>query len=239
MAILKTTKFGLYGSKDRLLQKKLSYERLSLTAKTVKIYKYLGSRVNVTPNVDDIQDPIFLEVPDRAYATTPIEINVWYETLPESPVDLSRFGIINPLGDMQQFRFHSYSFEADGLGRYIVANDIIEVPFLLQDGKKTYFEVEDVDRKGEFENFFVIVNAKPISDKQEVTEIPNINTNSTFEATHATDFESYVNAHVALEGIDTSTVDIDNDISPRPNYDPRPDSGESFLDDPNNIIVGE
>ena len=239
MATLKQNKFGVYGTKDRLLQARLSYERLSLTAKTVKVYKYLGSRVNGTPDIDDIQDPIFLEVPDRAYDTTPIEINVWYETLPESPVDLTRFGIINPLGDMQQFRFHSYSFEVDGLGRYIVTGDILEVPFLIQDGKKTFFEVEDVDRKSEFENFFIIVNAKPISDKQEVTEIPNIPTNSAIEAIHDTDFETLMNSEVALEGLDLTEVETDDEISPRPTYDPRPDDGESFLDDPNNIILGD
>lgn len=235
MALLKTNKIGVYGPKDRLLQKRLSYERLSLTAKTIKVWRYLGSRTNATPAITDIQDATLLENRDRAYSATPIEINAWIETLPESPLDLSRFGIVNPLGNTMQFRLHTYSFEADALGRFVIVGDVFEVPFLSQEGKVAYFEVTDVDRKTEFENFFVIATTVPLADSQETVEIPNKNSDDALlkilDDRQTTETESEFN----INGPDTTTVLVD-DPTPAGSYDPRPDHGESFLDDPNKKV---
>src|SRR5690606_1909291 len=109
---------------------------------------------------------------------------------------------ISPMGNEFIFRFHSLSFEADGLGRYMVVGDVFEVPFLEQDGKKAYFEVTDVDRKSEFEKFYVVVTAVTLDDKRETAEIPNKNINSTIMSDIATDFDAEVDAENSISGVD-------------------------------------
>jgi hypothetical protein len=232
----KNPHIGVYGTKDRLLQARLSYERTSLTWKTVKVYKYLGSAINVTPALDDIQDPIFMENPDRAYNVTPIEINASFEPLQDEQMDLSRFGIINPLGNNQRFAFHSYSFAVDGLGRYIMVGDIIEVPFWYQEGRKSYWQVEDIDRKMEFESFMITVTASPMNDTQETTEIPNIPSNSDIMATLKIDMNDEQIANFTEDGYDTTEVVLDNEPVTRDPYDPRPDATEDFLDNPTVLL---
>lgn len=233
MAHFKNHRIGVYGKKDREFVKRVSYEKVSLTAHPVNVYKYLGVRTNPTPALDDIQDVIFLENRDLAYESTPILINAWMEFLPESQFDLSRFGILNPLGNTMQFRFHINSFEYDGLGRYIVVNDVIEVPFWEQNSEKSFWLVTDIDKKSEFEGFYVIVTATPMDDTQEQTEIAGMNSNSglmdeldaLITAEQETDFVD--------EGLDTSTIIVDDPSGTRDPYDPRPDDSEDFLDDPN------
>lgn len=237
MATLKSPVIGQYGSKTRLLQKKLSYERISLTWKTVNVYKYLGSRTNATPSINDIPDPVFLEVADRAYDTTPVEINAWWEQLPEQQMDLSQFGIISPLGDTQQFRFHSYSFEVDGLGRYIMVGDIIEVPFLEQDGNKVFYEITDINRKNENENYIVIASAKPMADSQETTEIPDKNTDKPLFDNLESELVADMESDFTEDGVDTTTTQTSDEPDSRDPYDPRPDDSEDFLDDPNKQIL--
>lgn len=226
MSELKHPKIGLYGPKTRALQKRLSFERTALTWKTANIYRYLGDRRNVTPDITDL-DPVFLEVADRAYDTTPVEINIAYEELEERALNLSRFGVIDPLGDQQIFRVHVNSFEADGLGRYLIPGDIMEIPFLVEDGRKAFFVIEDVDRKPEFEKFYVYITAKPIMSTQETTEIPNIPTNSDIMATIDAGIDAEGAADVPLDGVDDLTG------APRDPYDPRHDEQGDFLDDPN------
>lgn len=167
------SKIGMYGPNDRALQSSLAYEHEELTAKVANVFMYLGSRVNATPAITDVEDPILLENVDRAYASTSIPINIWVEPLPENVVDLSALGIINPLGNEQRFRVHINSFESDGLGRYLIAGDVLQIPFFTQDGYPTYFEVQDVDRKAAFENFYVTINTVRADDNAELTEILN------------------------------------------------------------------
>lgn len=229
MAIVKRPKIGVYGEKTRLLQKKLSYERISLNWKTVLVWKYLGSRINATPSIDDIQDPIFLENPDRAYDTEPVEINAYWEPVQEQMMDLSQFGIMNPLGDTQTFRMHSYSFEADGLGRYIIVGDVIEVPFMSIDGKKALFEVTDVDRKKENETYEVIVTTVPMKSRQETVEIDTDNDGAELLEDLLGRIED-VYDDVSEEGFDTSEIAVDNASDVK--YDPRPNYATDFLDDP-------
>lgn len=173
MADFKIPKIGTYGPKMRALQRHISYEHVSLDWKSCLVYKYLGSRTNLNPAITDIQDVVFLETRDRAYASAPISINVWYDPLPEQAMDFAALGIINPLGNEQHFKFHINSFQDDALGRYLIEGDILEIPFLLQDGFPTRYEVSDVDRKLEFENFYVYVTATVMDDKQETAEISN------------------------------------------------------------------
>jgi len=247
MAILKTPNIGVYESKTRALQRRLSFESVSLSWKTVNVYKYLGSAVNGSPTIYDIQDKVFLENPDRSYDQSPVEINAWYEMLPESQFDLSKFGIINPIGNTQQFKFHINSFAGDGLGRYIVVGDILEVPFLLQDKNKAFFEVTDIDRKTEFENFFVIVTTTPISDTQETDEITDMNSNSDLMDELGIDIGTEQDGVFADEGLDpyrdtdTDYADVDA-VAPddaadtRDPYDVPTDDMNDFLDNPDKEV---
>lgn len=253
MAGLKTPLVGVYGDNTRALQRRLAFEKVSLTWKTVNVYKYKGDATESFPQVTDIHDPLFLETPDRAYETNPIEINAWYEFLPETPFDLSKFGIINPLGNTQQFRFHIDSFAVDGLGRYIMAGDIIEVPFLEQDGEPALWEVTDVDRKPEFENYFVVVTTVPVDDSQETEEIDIINSNESILKDVSDAIVTDADAMVDAGGLDPEPYlfiergfiedgfffdarpDTYTDETAREDYDPRPDAAEDFLDSDTSI----
>ena len=182
MSAFKHPKIGRYQSKDRALQKRMSYEKVSLTWKSANVYRYLGDRTLGTgSSINDIQDDLFLENTDRRYDATPVLINISMEDQQEQPFDLGKFGIIPIIGDTQIFRVHVNSFEADGMGRYIVVGDVLEIPFLQTEGnagKKAFFEVTDTDRKMEFENFYVTITTVPIKDSQEFADIDGIPTNS-------------------------------------------------------------
>lgn len=239
MSSFKPARIGQYGDKDRDLQKRISFERLSLSSKHGFYYKYLGVSTNITPDINDIQDFIFLENRDRSYDLVPIQVNLWYEFLPESQFDLSRFGIISPISDLQTFKMHTLTFDIDGLGRYPVVGDIIEVPFLQQDNiKRAFFEVTDVDRKPEFENFIVILSTKPVLHSQETSELHNEDGWVSDEDT-LTDLMSNIDNEQQEEYTDTGLDDtgLDGvDQNTRVLYDPRPDISEEFLDNPDKVI---
>jgi len=149
-------RIGVYGHKTRELQKRLSYEKVALTHKTAFVYKYVGPATG--GNEDSIPDPIFLEVRDRLYEKEPEEINISYESFNEGVLDLSKFGIISPIdNDVFTFRVHINSFTSEELGRYLVVGDVVEIPFLSEEGedgeKRALFEVTDVDTKNTNETF--------------------------------------------------------------------------------------
>ncbi len=191
---------GTYGPLARALQQSLSFEHTTLTWKTANVFLYLGSRTNLTPAITDVQDPILLEARDRAYATTSIEINLYVQPLPEQIVDFQNLGIINPLGNEQKFKVHINSFASDGLGRYLIPGDVIQIPFWQQDGYPTYFEVSDVDRKQEFENFYVVVTGLRLDDKMELVEILNARTMTNL-TTEAAAMDTIVSEQVPVDGV--------------------------------------
>lgn len=234
MATLKQAKIGVYGPKTRSLQKRLSFERIAHTWKTVQVWRYLGSRTSTVPSIDDLPDPIFMEVADRAYDTISVEINAWWPPINEKQMDLSQFGIIDIVGDTQEFRFHSYSMEPDGLGRYIIIGDILEVPFLEIDGQSVFFEVTDVDRRKENETFEIIVNAKPMENSQETAEIDNLNQNEAKLEDLMGRIDGISDVEVEWDEADTTGIDVDDPTTDT--YDPRPDHAEDFLDDPSKPI---
>lgn len=247
----KQPKIGVYQNNDRALQKRLSYERVSLTWHPVIVYKYLGSEVNDdAASLLDIQDTLFMENPDRSYDPNGIQINAHVEQLPETPFDLSKFGIINPLEGVQVFRIHVSSFDDEGMGRYIVTGDVIEVPFFQKDDIKAFFEVTDVDKKTEFENFHVVVTTVPIKDVQEMEEIPGMVSNSDIMDELQSDLDDAYERAVSNQGLNAES-DLfvvrgyveDGYIDPASSveysdestgdYDPRSDLASDFLDNPN------
>lgn len=249
MPAFRNRPFGLYDSNDRTLQKRLSYERTSF-GHPVVVYKYLGSEVNKdSATILDIQDTLFMENPDRSYDPNGIKINAHVEQLPESPFDLSKFGIINPLEGVQVFRVHVNSFDNEGMGRYIVVGDVLEVPFFERDGIKAFFEVTDVDKKTEFENFHVVVTTVPIKDVQEMDEIPGMVSNSDIMDELQSSLDEAYERNVSNDGlnaegdlyvmrgyvedgyIDSADTVTYTDESTS-DYDPRSGLASDFLDDP-------
>ena len=162
-------KIGVYGSKTRALQRRLTFEAFGLTFKSAFVYRYIGSRVNASPDIDDIQTKVFFEVPDRAYSDVPIEIPIGMEPLPETKTDFSRFGLINPLQDETRFRIHVDDFQP--LEREMIVGDVFEIPFFEKYGE-SYWEVTDVDFRSEAEKFIVVVHATPLSKSRATREIP-------------------------------------------------------------------
>lgn len=255
MSSLKNPRIGMYGGKDRLLQKTLSFEKVSLTWKTANVYMYLGSEVNgENASITDIQDTVFMETPDRSYNPIPVEINISMDDLGEQAFDLSKFGIISPIGETQIFRVHVNSFEQDALGRYLIVGDILEIPFLQENGNDSqlaFFEITDVDRKMEFENFYVTVTTVPVKDTQETAGIDGIPTNSdaltglqdALDAAYSEAFEEsgldsepylYVErGYVEDDYVDAADTTGIVDTN-RTTYEPRPN--DDWLDDPSGEI---
>lgn len=231
--MVKLAKVGLYGNKDRALQRQLAYEHIAHTFKTAYVWKYLGSRANTNPSIDDIQNVTFMEVPDRAYAAQPIEINIDYDRFPERTTDLSQFGIIDPSSDKNTFRVHLNSFAQDQLGRYLINGDVLEIPFLEQDGKKSYWHVDDVDRKQEFEKFYIVIDAKPLESSRRTEEIPDKNDTENVMNNVEDQLEQEFDDTVSQDGLNTDDVEVTDPNDNPDDYDSRDDNQGSILDDPN------
>lgn len=254
MSAYKTPRIGVYGQKDRLLQKTLSFEKVSLSWHPITVYKYLGdSTLGAGSSITDIQDNIFMENRDRRYDPNGIIINAHVEQVDDQPYDLSAFGIISPLGDTQIFRVHINSFEADGLGRYVMTGDVIEVPFFQdRNGNNMFFEVTDTDEKPSFENYYVTITTTRVKGSQEMEEIEGIATNSDVLADlqaqlDETFIDSYAEGGLASEPTlfverafvadgfwDVASTITYTDETPRTDYEPHPN--DDWLDDPDNQV---
>lgn len=167
--MVKRARIGVYGNRTRSLQKRLSYEAVSLTWKIANVFMYLGSRDNVSPDVTDIQTTTFMEVPDRAYNSHSVAVNIYFEPAPEQVTDYSQFGIIDPIGTDQIIKMHVNSY--DSLGRPPIVGDVVEVPFFKQDSHDALWEVTDVDRSQEFEKFYSVVKMRVLEDSRKTREI--------------------------------------------------------------------
>lgn len=251
MSAFKSGRIGVYGSKDRAMQRRLSFEKTTLSFHEVVVFKYLGdTTLGAGSSIYDISDNIFLENRDRRYDPNGIIINADVQQIEEAPYDLSAFGIISPLGDTQIIRIHINSFEADGLGRYLTTGDVIKIPFYTdRNGNAMFYEVDDVDEKKAFESFYVTVTMDRVKDSQEFSEIEGIPSNSDalddLQAALNADYDAtflesgltsepslYADRDYVEDGywnpIPTSAGYADE--SEREDYDPRPNS--DFLDDP-------
>ena len=228
----KKRKIGLYSEDTRNLQYKLSWERCILSWKDAIVWKYLGDATNDNPNINDIQNVTFFETVDRAYEAEPVEVPIYAEQLEaESMEDLSRFGYISPMSNEYTFKFHTESFSDQYLNRPMIEGDIIEMPFWMQDGEKAYFEVVDVNRKSEFEKFFVTVKGKLMFDKREVDDIPDKNSNEDVMSDIMDEVDDKSDSIVNQSGVDTEEYTVE-DAPERDDYDSRNKTQKSFLDDP-------
>ena len=235
MAYIKRPNIGVYEGKTRNLQAKLSYERTSLTWKTVNVYKYEGVYDSAGDRTE-IEDKIFFETRNRRYDPEPVELNAHFEVMQEEQTDLSRFGIINPMADNLRIYMHTYSFGSLGLNRYVKSGDVIEIPFWEQDCNKSYWEVIEVDRKPEFESFTVVVTVEPIKDRQETQDIDGMFSNSDVMDGVFNDLV------VEMDTFDDEKSDVEevtnivDDCDESRLYNPTPNFIEDFITD-NKIVI--
>jgi hypothetical protein len=230
MSGIRRGKIGVYGEKTRRFQRRLSAELFGLSFKDANIYRYLGSRANLDPSIDDIQTKVFYEVPDRAYDQNTVNIMIGMEPMGESAMDFSRFGIINPIGDEQTFRVHMDDFEGC-MGRPLILGDVMEIPFFERDCVKAFWEITDVDDKPSYEKFYYTIRAKVLTESRKTREIPIDSGNGSFLDDVMQDSDQQYNEQVPFTGLDQPTeptqVDYHNEQQ------------KSFLDDPSKIFNDE
>lgn len=227
---------GVYGDKTRRLQRSLTYEAFQMTFKTANVYRYLGSRKNDTPDIQDIQNITFFEVPDRAYDQEYVTINIGMEPLQEGKMDFSQFGIISPMSDEIRLRVHVDDFHC--LGRELIPGDVIEIPFLEVDCDRAFFEVSDVDKDPSYEKFYVVVTVAPLNDSRKTREIDKDRSNEHLFASVMEQSEEQAQNEVGFEGLDESTVDSEWQQPTSP-VDYRRNNQKSFLDDPLYEFTGD
>ena len=221
-------KIGVYGTKTRALQRRLSFEAFGLTFKQANVFLYQGNSEEVNPEINDIQFSSFSETVDRSYADTAISIPVGMDRFSESTMDFSRFGIIAPMGDEHKFRFHVDDFIP--LGRKIIVGDIFELPFYTTDEYQSMWEVTDVDDKLEAEKFITTVTAVPMSQNRKTAEISVMGGDDNPLDDLMGNFDQQQSDEVMVKipvyGEPEAVEEIDN----------RDEQQSSFLDDPNNVF---
>lgn len=229
LPIRRIGKIGVYGTKTRTLQRRLSYEAYGLTFKTAIVWRYLGSKQSISPDITDVQTKVFWEVPDRAYNQELVQMPIGMEALPELKADFSRFGYIDPLQNENLFRVHVDDFLP--LGRYMIVGDVFELPFFEKDGKKVYWEVTDVDLKSEYEKFIAIIHASPLGDSRKTNDIPIDQSNDSL----LTDLMNEAEEEYAKQ-VPTKEPSLDDSPIPDDIFDSRSDLVSGFLDDPEKIL---
>ena len=251
MSGFKTAKIGVYGTKTRALQRRLSFEKTSLTYHEVVVYKYLGdTNLNEGSSINDISDLIFMENRDRRYDSNGITLNADVQMMESSAMSLESIGIIDVFDGQQLIRMHIDSFAQDGFGRYPIVGDVVQIPFFKdRNDKSMFFVINDVDEKNAWENYYVTISMDEIKDSQEYEEIDGIQSNSdaladlqsslndAYDATYVQEgLESEPSLYVSRDYVEDGYINPPStstytDDDPRDNYDPR--LGDSFLDDPN------
>lgn len=230
------SRIGVYGDKTRNMQRQVSYEAFQLTFKTANVYRYLGSRVNVTPDINDVQTIIFSEVPDRAYDDRSVEIHIGMEPLNENMMDFSQYGIINPMGNEIRVRVHVNDFHC--LGRAIIVGDALEIPFFRKDCDRALFEVTDVDDKPSYEKFYYTVSITPMEDSRSTREVTKDRSNQSIMDDMRDSLDERTDQDVPFEGLDDGLIDSEF-TPPTEEVDYRNKKQSSFLDDESYVFTGE
>lgn len=162
---------GVYGAKTRALQRCLSYEAFGLTFKLAKVFRYLGDKNNTTDqNINNIGSYTFMEVPDRAYDTTTVQVPIAVERRADQKADYSRYGFIDPIANETILKMHIDDFEP--LGRNLIIGDVLEIPFFkTNDGNNSFWSVDDVNIDDE-ETFLATIYVSPLGEDRRTNEIP-------------------------------------------------------------------
>jgi len=217
-------RIGVYGTKTRQMQKRLTREAYGLTFKSADIYLYLGDRNRDEPSIFDLGNSTFFEVPDRAYTQTPVKLPVGFEPFPDFKADFSRFDVIDPLGNETIFRFYTGDFEC--LVRPLIVGDVFEIPFLKSSsGKRSFWQINDVDHKTDAEKFVTIVHAEPLEDSRRTVDIPLNDPTAPIMDDFRDQFDEDAEQQVPAEGL--------HEDPPEPEeVDYRDKKQSGFLDDP-------
>lgn len=224
----KVGKIGVYGSKTRSLQRRLSYEAFGMTSKVAEFYRYMGSRTNDSPSITDVQNPVFFEVPDRAYDSRPVSVPIGMEHFQEQKMDFSRFGLINTFQDETTFRMHIDDF--DQIGRPVIIGDVFELPFHSNDWGKSFWEVVDVDLRHAAEKFIAIIQCVPLGESRKTIEIPTDRGHGSIMDDIAEQLDEYV-----AKDVPDNVIGWDRDIEQK-EVDYRQENEASFLDDPDKVF---
>ncbi|WGH49617.1 hypothetical protein [Alishewanella phage vB_AspM_Slicko01] len=228
LPIRRLGKIGVYGTKTRLLQRRLSYEAFGLTFKTAIVWRYIGSKDSLTPDINDVSTKVFWEVPDRAYHEVAVAIPIGMEPMQDIKADFSRFGYIDPLQNENLFRVHIDDFQE--LGRELIVGDVFEMPFFQKDGKKVFWEISDVDLKSEYEKFIAIIHASPLGDARKSEDIQVEQSNEFLLDDLMIDADEEYSEQVPIKG-------LTDDFDPEPeDIDYRNENQRSFLDDPTKFL---
>lgn len=224
--IRKLGKINLFGHKTREMQRRLSYEAFGLSMRVVHFYRYLGSRANDIPDINDIQNKVFFEVPDRAYDADFIPLPVGFQPQSEEKTDFTRFGLISPMQNETAFRMHRD--DATALGRYPVVGDVFEIPMYSNEAGRSFWEVQDVDTDVEYEHFIIVMYATPLSKSRATREIPIDRSNDDLMEQLMDDMDD--SSQISIPEDDVSFDP--SEIIPDDDFDLRRKTQSSFLDDP-------
>lgn len=227
-------KIGVYGTKTRSLQRRITYEAYGLTFAWVNVYRYLGDATSDIPDKEDINTTVFFEVPDRKYDLNTINVPVGMEPLTDEQMDFSRFGIINPLSDEKRFTIHID--DLGDIGRDLVVGDVFEIPyyertedpFYEPQGKRVFWEITDVNKDLMIDKYILVFHATPLSKNRKTSNIP-------VDDSLDDDFTAIINAAEEEYSDDVKTSEPTFEDDPQKEEVDNRDSVQSnFLDDPNN-----
>lgn len=216
-------KIGVYGEKARKFQRNIVKSYFDLSPKVANVYLYMGSRDSDNPDINDIQNMVFFEIPDRAYNQNTVPITILMQPINESPMDFSRFGIINPIGDELVARVHMDEMKC--LKRPLIVGDILEIPFYMKGcEEKAFFEVTDVDDKPIYDKFYYVIRMVVMDASRKTREIPvDGRSNTGIMDDVIQDMNDALNNQLPFQGFEENDEPVDF----------RNKTQKSFMDDPN------
>jgi hypothetical protein len=192
--VARVGKIGVYGSKTRMLQRKLSYEALGLTFKEARFFLFQGDKDDSTLSPTAFKDKVFYEITDRSYAKDYIAIPVAFDPRTNMKSDFSRFGLVNPMTSEVEYVVHLD--DCDLLGRTPVIGDVFELPFFETSAGYSVWEIVDVDDKRSYEEYTLTLTAVPITKSRATRDIAinsdNDSVFSTLMNEADVDYASYV-----------------------------------------------
>jgi hypothetical protein len=187
-------KIGVYGSKTRMLQRKLSYEAVGLTFKEARFFLFQGDKDDSTLSPTAFKDKVFYEIINRSYSKDYIAIPVAFDPRTHMKTDFSRFGLVNPMTAEVEYVVHIDDCAL--LGREPVIGDVFELPFFEDTVGYSVWEIVDVDDKRSYEEYIYTLTAVPVT-KSRATRDLTINSDnesvfSTLMDEADIDYASYV-----------------------------------------------
>jgi hypothetical protein len=220
---------GVYGTKTRALQRRLSYEAFGLSAKNAFFYLYLGDKATIDTDRTKFDDKVLFEIRDRVYSQNPVRIPIGVEPASSMPMDFSRFGLINPLTSESTYRIHIDDTKT--IGRYPVVGDVFEIDFYNNGecNRKALWEITDVDKNElTLESYVITITATPVNDSRSMQDLHIGRSNDDIFSDIMIEADDHYNEYV-----DTTEIEFDHSKVPvGTNISYINSLPESFLEDP-------